>query len=223
MKTLAVAVLGLGLGLGATASAWSQASSTPAPAAPTGAMTHQGGMNHQAGMTHDMSAMPHGQAGAQPMGQGTLPATEPGQGAFAAIAEIVAALEADPSTDWSRVDIDALRAHLRDMNLVTIWALVETQETPEGARFIVTGPGALASDVADAARRMVLAHAQIMDGVGGWHYAATPTDDGAVLEVSVPEGDRARLEGLGFFGVLASGMHHQAHHWAMATGQNPHQ
>jgi hypothetical protein len=38
--------------------------------------------------------------------------TEPGQGAFAAIAEIIALLEADPNTDWSKVDITALREHL---------------------------------------------------------------------------------------------------------------
>ena len=46
--------------------------------------------------------------------------TEAGQGAFAAIQEIVAILEADPDTDWSKVDIDALRQHLVDMNAVTL-------------------------------------------------------------------------------------------------------
>lgn len=61
---------------------------------------------------------------------GALPAasqpTEPGQGAFAAIAEIVALLSADTSTDWSRVDITALREHLVDMNQLTLNADVET-------------------------------------------------------------------------------------------------
>jgi len=36
--------------------------------------------------------------------------------------------------------------------------------------------------------------------------------------VIVPEADLARLEGLGFYGLLAAGMHHQPHHWMMATG-----
>src|SRR5438046_3161300 len=40
---------------------------------------------------------------------------EPGQSAFAAIQEIVALLEADPGTDWTKVDIEALRRHLVDM------------------------------------------------------------------------------------------------------------
>ena len=50
---------------------------------------------------------------------------EPGQGAFAAIQEIVSLLVANPETDWSKVDIPALRAHLVDMNNVTLHARVE--------------------------------------------------------------------------------------------------
>ena len=38
---------------------------------------------------------------------GSAATTEAGQIAFAAIQEIVAILEADPQTDWSKVDIDA--------------------------------------------------------------------------------------------------------------------
>ena len=47
-------------------------------------------------------------------------ATQPGQSAFAAIQEIVDILEADPKTDWSKVNIDALREHLVDMSNVTL-------------------------------------------------------------------------------------------------------
>jgi hypothetical protein len=45
-----------------------------------------------------------------PRGIGSERPTQPGQAAFAAIQEIVAILEADPRTDWSKVNIDALRA-----------------------------------------------------------------------------------------------------------------
>src|SRR5579884_926245 len=38
----------------------------------------------------------------------------PGQGAFGAIQEIVRSLDADPNTDWSKVDLEALRQHLID-------------------------------------------------------------------------------------------------------------
>ena len=59
-------------------------------------------------------AMTAAQAGATP--------TLPGQDAFGAIQEILRILEADPGTDWSRVNIDALREHLIDMNEVTLHA-----------------------------------------------------------------------------------------------------
>jgi hypothetical protein len=42
--------------------------------------------------------------------------TMPGQDSFGAIQEIVRILEADPNTDWSKVDLEALRQHLIDMN-----------------------------------------------------------------------------------------------------------
>ena len=53
---------------------------------------------------------------------------ETGQSAFAAIQEIVAMLEADPATDWSKVDIEALRQHLIDMNNVTLAATVQASQ-----------------------------------------------------------------------------------------------
>lgn len=48
--------------------------------------------------------------------------TQPGQDAFGAVQEIVALLEADPATDWSKVNLDALRVHLIDMNEVALHA-----------------------------------------------------------------------------------------------------
>jgi len=148
-----------------------------------------------------------------------LPATEPGQGAFAAIAEIVAALEADPATDWSKVDIAALRAHLQDMNRVVLEANATRTALADGMRFTITGTGAGIG----AIQRMVLAHAAVMNGVNGWQMSARQIDKGAQLDVLVPPRDNAKLAALGFFGLLAMGMHHPAHHWALATGQNPHQ
>ena len=53
---------------------------------------------------------------------GTSAPREGGQAAFAAIAEIVRLLDADPGTDWSRVNVEALRQHLIDMDEVTMHA-----------------------------------------------------------------------------------------------------
>lgn len=144
-------------------------------------------------------------------------ATEPGQGAFAAIGEIVGLLRADPATDWTRVDIEALRQHLIDMDNVTLRSEVAVAEVPEGAVFSVTSDDA---NVVASIQRMVTAHAATMDDPSGWRYGAVATATGADLTVT---GDAAQIRALGFIGAMTVGMHHQAHHWAIATGAAPHQ
>ena len=143
---------------------------------------------------------------------------EPGQSAFAAIQEIVAILEADPRTDWSKVNIEALRAHLIDMNNVTMGAQVKAEPIEGGMRYLVTGAG----PVAESIRRMAISHAATMNGADGWRFEAAPIEGGASLSVRVPKADQAKLQGLGFIGVMTRGMHHQTHHLAIARGANPH-
>jgi hypothetical protein len=144
--------------------------------------------------------------------------TEPGQASFAAIQEIVQILEADPKTDWSKVDVEALRQHLIDMNNVTMAVQVKGETIDGGMRFIVTGEGA----VRESIRRMTSAHAATMDGAGGWHFTAKETEGGSIFEVRVPAADTAKLKGLGFVGVMTRGMHHQEHHLMIARGEHPH-
>lgn len=152
--------------------------------------------------------------------QATALPTQPGQSAFAAIQEIVAILEADPKTDWSRVNIEALRQHLIDMDNVTLRAAVAMEPIDGGARFMVTGAG----PVRDSIRRMVAAHAATMSGAGGWAFVATEAPDGAVLTVMAGNpSDVAKLRALGFIGVITRGMHHQMRHLMIASGENPHQ
>jgi len=143
---------------------------------------------------------------------------EPGQSAFAAIQEIVGILEADPATDWSKVNIEALRQHLIDMDSVTMEAAVEAEPVDGGMQFDISGTGPVIGSI----QRMVAAHAATMDGVDDWHFAATETAEGAVLTVTVPESDQAKLRGLGFIGVMTHGMHHQMHHLMLARGEHPH-
>jgi hypothetical protein len=47
------------------------------------------------------------------------PLTEPGNDIFGTIQEVVQKLEANPDTDWSQVDLEALRQHLIDMKAFT--------------------------------------------------------------------------------------------------------
>lgn len=149
--------------------------------------------------------------------------TMPGQDAFGTIQEIVRILDADPNTDWTKVDIEALRQHLIDMNEVTLNAKVATTPIHEpnhgpaggGARFAVTGEGR----TLDAIRRMVTAHAHEMNGANGWTTSTEPLPDGVLLTVTTPDPSQAaRIRGLGFIGVMVQGSHHQQHHLAMARG-----
>lgn len=144
---------------------------------------------------------------------------EGGQAAFAAIQEVVALLEADPATDWSRVDVEALRRHLTDMDAVTLRAQVTAIPMPGGARFEAIGDAATAASV----RRMLTAHAATMDGADDWRFVAETIPGGAALTVTGPDVAAARkIVGLGLIGVMARGMHHQAHHLMIARGDAPH-
>ena len=141
--------------------------------------------------------------------------SEPGQGAFAAMAEVVARLEADPGTDWSRVDVGALRDHLIDMDRVVRDAEARVDPVPGGLRATVTGDAATAA----ALRRMVPAHAAELARDPRWSAVAEPLPYGAVLTVTGDDpGTVERIRALGFFGLMASQDHHRAHHWAIATG-----
>lgn len=144
------------------------------------------------------------------------PPSEAGQAAFAAIQEIVAQLMADPETDWARVNIEALRQHLIDMDNVTMRAEVLAEPLENGARFVVTSDDPA---VSASIRRMTLGHAATMNGVDGWQLAAEETEGGAVMSAT---GDATRIQALGFIGLMTVGMHHQAHHLALARGEMPH-
>jgi hypothetical protein len=170
-------------------------------------------MNHT-DMAHGSAPMQH-QGMHAPAAASSVVPSEPGQAAFAAIQEIVQILEADPRTDWSKVDVERLRQHLIDMNNVTLQAKVQSEPVEGGIRFTVTGEGL----VRDSIRRMVSAHAATMNGFDGWRFSATESDGGATLTVLPPHDDLPKLRGLGFIGVMARGMHHQEHHLLLARGE----
>jgi hypothetical protein len=161
----------------------------------------------------------HGHAhGAAPSSPGALPAL-PGQDAFAALQEIVRLLEADPATDWTRVDLDALRLHLVDMAEVMLRAETTTRRIEGGVEVTATGQGRTLA----ALRRMVPAHARELDGMPGWRAGSEVLPDGVRLTVTSADPKQvAHIRGLGFFGLMASGAHHQAHHLAIARGAHAH-
>ena len=131
-------------------------------------------MPGQNGMGSPQMMRQHHQQGMMPMADhpsvpaSTATPTMPGQDAFGAIQEIVQILDADPKTDWSKVDLEALRQHLIDMNEVTLRADTAPKEIDGGLEIAVTGTGRTLV----AIQRMVPAWAQTMNGHQGWSTKA---------------------------------------------------
>ena len=151
-------------------------------------------------------------------GSTSVTPTMPGQDAFAAIAEVVRILEADPSTDWTRVNIERLRQHLIDMNEVVLKSAVMQTSVPGGLAMEITGAGR----TEQAIRTMLVPHAVELDRMPTWSARTEPIAGGMRLTVVARRADDemlvARIRGLGFAGLLAQGAHHQPHHLAMASG-----
>jgi len=146
---------------------------------------------------------------------------EQGQSAFAAIAEIVSILSADPDTNWSQVSIDTLREHLLDMQQVTMQTVVSREQIGMGVyRFDVAGEGRVIA----AIQRMVPAHAAVASKSLNWQITTEKSDTGVVLQLSADdEFEQQKIAALGFYGFMAIGAHHQMHHLAMARGRAVHQ
>jgi hypothetical protein len=143
----------------------------------------------------------------------------PGQDAFGAIAEVVEILEADATTDWSKVDLERLRQHLIDMNEVVLRSDVKPTPVPGGLAMDITGRGR----TEQAIRAMVVPHAIELDRMPPYVARTELIPGGVRLTVTAEAADDpravARLRGLGFIGLLTEGAHHGPHHRAMAKGE----
>jgi hypothetical protein len=174
--------------------------------------------HNQEMMRQHRGLMPMGnRAGTHPVS--TTP-TLPGQDAFGAIQEVVGILDADPKTDWSKVDLEALRQHLIDMNEVTLKADATPKQIGGGLEIAVTGSGRTLV----AIQRMVPAWAQTMNGQHGWTAKADTLPNGELLTVTATDPKEIEhIRGLGFIGLLVSGSMHQPHHLTMAKGEFDHE
>ena len=141
--------------------------------------------------------------------------TTPGQEAFGTIQEIVRILEADPITDWSKVNIGALREHLIDMDEVTLRARASERPLDNGIEITVTGEGRTLG----AIKRMVPAHTRELVALG-WSASTQDLSNGVKLVVTASDPRQAaKLKALRFMGIMVQGAHHQPHHLMMAKGE----
>ncbi len=194
------------------------AQSPPAPQAP--AHDHGAATPGAQAAPRDQPAMSHERMHAEPMAR--MHAAEPalpGQDAFGAVAEVVRLLDADPKTDWSKVNLERLRQHLIDMHEVVLRSAVTQSPVPAGLVMEVRGVGR----TAEAIRSMVVPHAVELNRMRPWSAKAEAMPDGVKLTVTAKDaGDAktiARIQGLGFIGLLTEGAHHGPHHLAIARGE----
>jgi hypothetical protein len=162
----------------------------------------------------------HRQMGSHGPMMGMMPGRPamPGQAAFGTIQEVVRILEADPTTDWAKVNISALREHLIDMDELTMRAVATERALDNGIEIAVTGTGR----TRDAINRMIPAHVQELNATG-WNAKAEDLPDGEKLTVTSTDAKQVtKLKALGFMGIMVQGAHHQAHHLMIAKGEFAH-
>ena len=103
------------------------------------------------------------------------------------------------------------------MNLLTTKAEVEKTVVGSTVTFDISGQG----KVLRAIQSMVPAHSMELAKIPNWRVLGEKTDTGARLQVGSDNAtELAKINALGFFGLMATGAHHQPHHLAMANGIN---
>jgi len=188
--------------------------------------SHQGGSMMQHGDGQSGGMMQHGGGDGQGggmmrrmmrgMGDSQQAAATSGQSVMDVIAEVIQTLQANPDTDWSRINIDALRQHLVDMDRVALYAEAQASDVEAGSLFRITGPD---PRTVAAIQRMVPNHAQQIERELGWDVATETTADGVNLRVVADDGQAEMIRAIGFVGFMTLGEHHADHHLMMAGGQ----
>lgn len=151
----------------------------------------------------------------------TPPLKEAGNDVFGTLQEAITALSNDSTTDWRQVDVEKLRQHLLDMGDMTINVeIVSRQDNPAGLEVVIAPTTARAKQ---ALQRVLSAHPKQLEQETGWDMQVTRQNDQYRLAVTTKNTQEIdKIRGLGYIGLMASGTHHQTHHWAMVKGANPH-
>ena len=178
-------------------------------------MVHSSGMEHSSDHDHDKKIYKH-TIDRKP----TTVLTEAGTDPFAVIQEAITLLEANPDTDWSMVNIEALRLHLVEMQDMTLNVTVEQEPIKLGFKAVITPT---TNRALQSMSRVLSVHPSQMKEETGWNMVVTNNNGIFTIAVTTDQlQDVDKIRGLGYIGIMAYGNHHQQHHWAMASGENPH-
>ena len=142
----------------------------------------------------------------------------PGNEIFGTIQEVVHKLEADPNTDWSKVNLEALRQHLLDMKAFTEQVRVIDQKSIPGGIEIHVSPET--KRARGALKKLFMMHPKMLKKEKGWTMTAHLTNNVWTVTCTTKNPSKvAEIRGLGYIGLVAEGSHHQYHHWLIATGR----
>ena len=148
----------------------------------------------------------------------STPLTMPGNEVFGTIQEVVKKLEADPDTDWSKVNLEALRQHLLDMKAFTEEVEVLSNKPFENGVKIQVRPKS--QRAGGALKRLFSMHPAMLKKEKGWIMETRKKSDRWTITFTTnEESDIGKIRGLGYIGLMAAGAHHQSHHWMIATGK----
>jgi len=153
--------------------------------------------------------------------QSAVPLTEAGNDTYGTLQEALQQLLADPKTDWSKVNMEALRQHLVDMNNFTVNIDIVQQTPIKNGVEIILHPHN--KRVAESLKRMFAAHPAQLKNETGWDMKIVDLNGKYKISISTRDlNEVKKIQGLGYIGIMAWGNHHQAHHWMIAKGGNPH-
>ena len=184
------------------------------PATPSADQSMHANMNHETHMMQEPAQTDVSMVS-------TSPLTEPGNAIFATIQEVVNQLLQDDDTDWEKVDLESLRQHLIDMENFTVNVQVISKTDIEQGVQVLIEPNT--TQAAGSLDRALSAHPAMLEQETGWSMVSEKSGNNYRIQItsSNPE-DVVKIRALGYIGIMTMGSHHQPHHWAMASGNNPH-
>ena len=165
-----------------------------------------------------ISMMQSVQAQHQHLMQDSISLKMPGNEIFGTIQEVVQKLEADPNTDWSKVDLEALRQHLLDMKAFTEEVNVISKKPIDNGVEVRVEPQNERGG--EALKRLFSMHPQMLKMEKGWDMTAKQNGKQWIITCTTNQRSEVeKIRALGYIGLLAEGSHHQMHHWMIATGR----
>ncbi len=149
--------------------------------------------------------------------QDSIHLTMPGNDVYGTVQEVVKKLEADPHTDWSKVDLEALRQHLLDMKAFTEEVEEVSKKPIENGVEIQVQPQT--ERATEALKRLFSMHPAMLKSEKGWDMTAKQNGrQWVIICTTNKQSEVEKIRALGYIGLLSEGAHHQMHHWMIAKG-----